>query len=89
MISHTTDGFWKLYAALPEPVQRRAKNAYQRFQQDPSHPSLQFKPVHQTEPIYSARISRDYRAVGVKDHNEIVWFWIGSHADYDNLLAQL
>lgn len=89
MISRTTDDFWKLYERLPEQVQRRAKAAYQRFQQDPYHPSLQFKQVHETQPIFSARISRDYRAVGVKDENEIVWFWIGSHSDYDNLLSQL
>lgn len=89
MISRTTGGFWKLYALLPEQVQRRARAAYQRFQQDSSHPGLQFKKVHEHEPIYAARISRDYRAVGVKTDNEIVWFWIGSHADYDNLLAQL
>ncbi|HVF09803.1 MAG TPA: hypothetical protein VNA16_03325 [Abditibacteriaceae bacterium] len=78
-----------MYEALPEQIQRRAKAAYQRFQQDPYHPGLQFKQVHVNEPIYSARINRDYRAVGVKDGNEIVWFWIGSHSDYDNLLAQL
>ena len=89
MTSRTTGGFWKLYDALPEHVQRRAKAAYQRFQQDPFHPGLQFKQVHETQPIYSARISRDYRAVGVRDNTEIIWFWIGSHSDYDNLLSQL
>jgi hypothetical protein len=89
MISRTTDGFWKLYERLPEQVQHRAKVAYQRFQQDPHHPGLQFKQVHETQPIFSARINRDYRAVGVKADNEIVWFWIGSHSDYDNLLSQL
>ena len=89
MISRTTAGFWKLYKALPDQVQRRAKAAYQRFQQDPYHPGLLFRQVHQTQPIYWARISREYRAVGVKDGNEIFGFWIGSHSDYDNLLAQL
>jgi hypothetical protein len=89
MTSRTTEGFWKLYETLPQQTQSRAKAAYQRFQQDPHHPGLQFKKVHETQPIYSARISRDYRAVGVKDENEIIWFWIGSHSDYDNLLSQL
>jgi len=27
--------------------------------------------------------------MGVKTGNEIVWFWIGSHAEYDGLLRQL
>ena len=87
--SYTTKGFWKLHEALPEQTQRRAKAAYRRFQEDPWHPSLQFKQVHEVKPIYSARISRDYRAVGIKEADEIVWFWIGSHSDYDNLLSRL
>lgn len=89
MISHTTKGFWKLHDALPESVQRQAKIAYGRFQQDPFHPGLQFKQVHEAKPIYSARISRDHRAVGIKDGEVIVWFWIGSHSDYDKLLSRL
>jgi hypothetical protein len=31
----------------------------------------------------------DYRALGVKEGDEIIWFWIGSHADYDRLLSRL
>ena len=31
----------------------------------------------------------DYRAVGIMDDDEITWFWIGSHADYNNLLKRL
>jgi hypothetical protein len=30
-----------------------------------------------------------YRAVGILDGDSIVWYWIGSHADYDGLLRQL
>ncbi len=88
MNSHTTKGFWKLHDTLPEQVQRQAKTAYRRFEEDPFHASLQFKQVHDTKPIYSARISRDYRTVGVKNEDEIVWFWIGSHSDYDKLLSR-
>lgn len=89
MTSHTTKYFWKLHDVLPEQIQRQAKAAYRRFEEAPFHPSLQFKQVHNVKPIYSARISRDYRAVGVKAEEEIVWFWIGSHSDYDKLLSRL
>ena len=89
MTSRTTEGFWKRYEALPEAVRRQARAAYRRFQQDPHHPGLQFKQVHESKPIYSIRISRDYRAVGVKEDAQIVWFWIGSHSDYDSLLARV
>ncbi len=40
-------------------------------------------------PIYSVRIGLDYRALGVREGDDIVWFWIGSHADYDRLVSQL
>jgi hypothetical protein len=49
---------------------------------NPGHPSLSFKRIHQADPVYSLRVSRDYRALG----DTVTWFWIGSHADYDKLL---
>ena len=45
--------------------------------------------VHPTLPIYSARVSKSYRAVGMRNEDGIVWFWIGTHTDYDKLLSQL
>jgi hypothetical protein len=45
--------------------------------------------VHPTQPIYSARVNLDYRVLGILDGEEIAWFWIGSHADYDKLLGRL
>lgn len=89
MKSRTTRQFRKLFASLPTHVQQQARDAYRLFQQDPSHPGLRFKQVHTTPPTYSARVGISYRAVGVLDGDTIVWFWIGSHADYDKLLAQL
>jgi hypothetical protein len=74
---------------LPEQVQRQARAAYRQFERNPSHPSLRFKPIHAIRPIYSARISGDYRAVGVREGDEIIWFWIGSHADFDRLASRL
>lgn len=89
MRSHTTARFRQALSHLPERVRRQASQAYRLFQQHPDHPGLHFKPVHSTRPIYSAGVSDDYRAVGVMDGDEIVWFWIGTHADYDHLIAQL
>ena len=78
-----------MLAKLPKDVRRQAREAYRLFRQNPNHPSLRFKKVHDTEPIYSARINIDYRTVGVLDGEEIVWFWIGPHGDYDKLLTRL
>jgi hypothetical protein len=39
--------------------------------------------------VYSARVNDDYRVVGVMDGNDVVWFWIGRHEEYERLLKQL
>ena len=87
MKSRTTKKFRISFARLPKQVQTQARVAYRLFKQNPNHPSLRFKKVHSKLPIYSARISRDYRAVGQLDGDTIIWFWIGSHTDYDKLLS--
>jgi hypothetical protein len=78
-----------MFADLPQSIQAQTRAAYRQFESAPSHPSLKFKKVHPRLPIYSARISRDYRAVGQLEGDTVIWFWVGSHADYDRLLSQL
>ena len=89
MISHTTKKFRKMLLNLPENVRQQANEAFDQFQQDPFHPGLNFKRVHSSRPIYAARITKDYRAVGIQKNGLMIWFWIGSHSDYDLLLKQL
>ena len=87
--SKTTERFRKCFDNLPSQVQRQARAAYQRFKENPQHSSLRFKSVHSSQPIYSVRVSRQYRALSVKDGDALIWFWIGDHEDYDELLKQL
>ena len=89
MTSHTTERFRKAFAAVPPHVQLQARAAYRTFLRDPAHPSLRFKRVHASRPIYSARVGLGHRALAVRDGDAWLWFWIGSHSDYDNLLGQL
>ncbi len=89
MISHTTERFRKLLKKLPKEIRGQAKDAYTQFKKNPYHSGLHFKQVHAALPVYSARISLDYRAVGVLKNNEIVWFWVGSHSDYNKIVKQL
>jgi hypothetical protein len=86
MRSRTTRRFWVQLDALPDAVRKQAVKAYQLWRANPSHPSLQFKRVHPSEPIYSLRISREYRALALRERDVVTWFWIGSHADYDRLI---
>lgn len=89
MISRTTEKFWKCYERLPENVKEKAKKVYQYFEEDPAHPSLRFKKVNDDPKVYSVRISIEYRALGVVEGNEIIWFWVGSHDDYEKLINQI
>jgi mRNA-degrading endonuclease RelE of RelBE toxin-antitoxin system len=84
--SRTTRQFWRLLSDLPSDVQRDAKRAYRLFETNPAHPGLQFKKLEGEDDIYSARIGLDYRALAVVKRNRVVWFWIGSHADYDRIV---
>ena len=89
MKSHITEKFRILMAQLPEKIRKQAKTAYAQFQRDPYHPGLRFKRVHSKMPIFSVRITKDYRAVGIQKDGEMIWFWIGSHGDYEKLLRQI
>jgi len=89
MNSRTTRQFRELFAALPRHVQNQASDAYRLFKQDPAHPGLRFKRVHDSPLIYSARVGIGYRSLAAIDGDTAIWFWIGSHADYDKVLNQL
>lgn len=89
MKSRTTAQFRRELRRLPEAVQRQARAAYRQFQRDPFQRGQHFKRVNTEEPVYSARVGLTYRAVALVEHGEAVWFWIGSHADYDHLIARM
>ncbi|MCG8603517.1 hypothetical protein MJD09_00755 [bacterium] len=88
MKSRPTRAFRKGLQRLPQQAQKQAEKAYALWQSDPYHNSLDFKQVHPSRPIYSARVGMEYRAVGIRREDGMVWFWIGSHNAYDKLLSQ-
>jgi len=85
--SRLTEDFVVCFRRLPEEIEILARKNYRLWRANPSHPSLHFKRVNQKEPIYSVRIGSGYRAVGLLEGNTIAWFWIGTHADYDQLIG--
>ena len=89
MNSHTTKRFRALFSSLPKHAQRQAREAYRLFRERPSHPGLRFKQVHSDPPVYSARVGIGYRSLGVVEEDAVIWFWIGTHAEYDKLLQNL
>jgi len=51
---------------------------------DPFHAPLQFKEVRPG--IWSVRIGLHWRALARRNGEDLQWFWIGSHADYDAII---
>ena len=89
MISKTTTKFWRYYEKLPEEIKKKARKMFKIFQEDPYHPSLRFKRIHSIKPIFSIRITKDYRAIGILEKDEIIWFWIGNHEEYERIIKKL
>lgn len=85
MNSATSPRFRAAFAALPEDVRRRARKAYRLWIEDHSHPSLHFKKVGK---LWSARVDDNHRALAHVIGDTAHWFWIGSHAEYERLIAQ-
>jgi hypothetical protein len=81
---YASPDFWKNYRSLPEAIQRLADKSFALLKSDPRHPSLHFKKAGR---FWSARVGAHYRALAVEVQDGVVWFWIGSHAEYDRLIG--
>jgi hypothetical protein len=77
-------GFWECYRKLPAHVRALADKNYALLKEHPRHPSLHFKKVGR---FWSVRVGAHYRALAVEVDDGLVWFWIGSHADYDAMVG--
>lgn len=75
--------FWAAYNAIPAETQRLADRCFELLKANASHPSLHFKKVGR---FRSARVGLHYRALGIEVADGVLWFWIGTHADYDKLI---
>jgi hypothetical protein len=43
--------------------------------------------LKKTGKYWSVRIGLKYRAIAVEIDEGLLWFWIGTHADYDDLIG--
>lgn len=75
--------FWRLFDELIPEVQQLARDNYELLKLDPQHPSLHFKRVGK---YWSVRVGSGFRALGTDTPNGILWFWIGTHDEYDRLI---
>lgn len=78
--------FWRCYEALPKAVRDQADRPYALLKQDPSHPSLHLKTIGR---FRSVRVGLRHRALAIEAGEEtLLWVWIGTHAEYDQLLKR-
>ena len=82
-----TEDFLACFARLPDAVKAQARKAYRLWRDNPSHPSLHFKRIHGPESLHAVRVGLAWRALGLLEDDTITWFWIGSHAEYDQLIS--
>jgi len=75
--------FWEAYRRLPDHVRALADKNYSLLKENPQHPSLHFKKVGC---FWSVRVGTRYRALAIDVEEGLLWFWIGTHADYDDLI---
>jgi hypothetical protein len=78
-----TPDFWYHYRELPVEIQELADRCYETLKEDSRYPPLHFKKAGQ---FWSVRVGIHYRALALEDGNDIAWFWIGTHGEYDRLL---
>jgi hypothetical protein len=87
MKHRTLPRFWQHYQQLPREAREVADKNFQLLKSDPHHPSLHFKQVDDARKLWSVRVGLQYRALGVEKPDGILWFWIGTHAEYNKLLT--
>ena len=78
--------FWRCFEGLPTEVQILAKKNFALLKADAAHPSLQFKLLGGGK-MYSVRVGLYYRALGLPRVEGVHWFWVGTHGEYDKLVA--
>ena len=83
---HKSKSFCDSYDALPNSIRKLADKNYTLLKDNLFHPSLHFKNVDKKRNLYSARVGNHYRALAVKEEDAYIWFWIGSHEDYNKLI---
>ncbi len=89
MVHRASAGFWKDDDALPAAIRGRADKQFAQMKANPQHPSVRLKKIGDREgqEVWSARITLKYRALAIKLPEEFLWFWIGEHGVYDEMIS--
>jgi hypothetical protein len=81
---YASPSFWTCYEKLPADIKNLADKNCNILKSSPHHPSLHFKKIGK---YCSVRIGKKYRSLGVEIDDGLLWFWIGTHAEYDKIIS--
>jgi NADH:ubiquinone oxidoreductase subunit B-like Fe-S oxidoreductase len=87
MKSATLPSFWSAYEQLENETKRSARKVYRLWTENPFHPSLHFKCINREESLWAVRINRACCAVGILEGDQVTWFWIGGHNEYEQFFG--
>jgi hypothetical protein len=82
-----------LLNGLPQRIREIADLTFQAFEKNPLSPMLGLHALHDTRQgrhqngSYSVSVTSRYRAIYVVDGQTNVWYWIGSHEDYNTFVG--
>lgn len=74
--------FWDCYNRLPLSIQQLAGKNFEILKNNFEHPSLHLKKVGK---YWSVRVGNRYRALAIEIEKGFLWFWIGTHEEYNQL----
>jgi hypothetical protein len=79
--------FWDCYNKLSPVIRSLADKNFELLKQNSRHPSIRLKKIGK---YWSVRTGLHHRALGIDapDKTGIIWFWIGSHSEYDRLIGK-
>jgi len=87
VISLARPSFWRAYHALDPQIKEAARRSFHHFAENPARPSLRFKKLAGDDGVWSVRINDSFRALAERNGDTVIWFWIGSHNDFDKLFG--
>jgi plasmid maintenance system killer protein len=88
-VNRRSPDFKEKHDSLPPEVQAMAAKAFANFKNNPNHPALNVKPLYDNKKAshspgsFSVRVNSQYRSIYVEIDGVCVWYWTGSHSDYN------
>jgi hypothetical protein len=76
--------FWDCLEGLPPQVQKIARKNFKLWKTNPSLKSLAFKKIKND--LWSVRAGSGFRAMATFDDGCYLWFWIGTHDEYERMI---